>query len=288
MTFPVPLEAARLLAKANIDRDYNLSDDEVSRIGELIEFAERFETVALPGMKQETVAGELREIHLADESLDAQSFDLIRLNGRVFAPEVIEVEDDDFDPALFPALPSVGEISNALRWLAPLQADDARKTLLEIAAGRLDASVDFPEPKPLPAAPTVLHVAGNGHALTTATVEMVAQRADKLSAQLGRAGLWHASNGSRHGETIDGAEAAEAIDDGVRLIRFLVDIVLAEMGRAPVSPDNSAHKLAAARMTQAFGIGREVAEEALRTNAPARAIFDAAVSVIAELIEDAN
>lgn len=96
MTFPVPIEAARLLAKANIDRDYKLSDDEVARIGELIEFAERFEPQALPGMTQGVVqAGELREIHLRDETLKADEFDLIRLNGRVYAPETVEVEDDE-------------------------------------------------------------------------------------------------------------------------------------------------------------------------------------------------
>ena len=120
MTFPVPIEAARILARANIDRDYRLSDDEVARIGELIEFAERFEPQALPGMSQDVVqAGELREIHLHDETLKADEFDLIRLNDRVYAPETVEVAPDSneyLDAQRIVESPSVIGVYAAPEW----------------------------------------------------------------------------------------------------------------------------------------------------------------------------
>lgn len=75
----------------------------------LLDFVEQFELKALPGMTQETVAGECKEIRLVDDSLEAESFSLIRLNGRVFVPEVIEAELEIEQPA------DVAKLVEALR-----------------------------------------------------------------------------------------------------------------------------------------------------------------------------
>lgn len=144
MTKPVPIEAARQLRDHQEQADPDGAFVKVSRqaVDELVAFALEFEAQPLPGMSQEVVAGELREIRLVDDSLEAQSFVLIRLNGRVFAPEVVTVVE-------------------------------------------------------------TLHVAGNGNELTTETVDFV----------------------------IAGLESDPecAAEDAVQLIKFLVEVVLAEL-----------------------------------------------------------
>lgn len=93
MTKPVPIEAAKRIRASFARLGYSGGENQVvDDYLELVEFALSFETQPLPGMSQEVVAGEMREIILTDDSLEAETFDLIRLNGRTFAPEVIEVE----------------------------------------------------------------------------------------------------------------------------------------------------------------------------------------------------
>lgn len=89
MTKPVPIEAAKRLTETYGGLYIGHSSD----VQAVAEFALQFEAQPLPGMSQEVVAGELREIRLVDDSLEAEEFDLIRLNDRVFAPEVVEAID---------------------------------------------------------------------------------------------------------------------------------------------------------------------------------------------------
>lgn len=80
----VPLEAAHRL-KHFLFRDVKVA----LAAGELIEFVEQFRPQALPEM---TVAGGFNEVTITDETVNAEMLDLIRINGRVFSPEIIEVD----------------------------------------------------------------------------------------------------------------------------------------------------------------------------------------------------
>jgi hypothetical protein len=83
----VPLEAAELMRTwMSQCRPLWLNGSPLLR---LVEFVEQFRPQALPEM---TVAGGFNEITITDETVDADMLDLIRINGRVFAPEAIVVD----------------------------------------------------------------------------------------------------------------------------------------------------------------------------------------------------
>lgn len=57
----------------------------------LVEFVEQFRRTQLPKM-QLAIAGSINEILITDSDVDADQINLVRLNGRVFSPEIIEVD----------------------------------------------------------------------------------------------------------------------------------------------------------------------------------------------------
>lgn len=90
MTVKVPADAA-FVARGMLERGVSLP----VCVTELVEFAEHFVARALPALGLDIVAGEAPEIILTDETLEAETFALIRLNGRVFVPEEIEAAEPE-------------------------------------------------------------------------------------------------------------------------------------------------------------------------------------------------
>src|SRR6478672_692217 len=94
MTKPVPIEAAHTLDKWLGPKNAGPKNGPLfsTRLAmrELVEFALQFEPQSLPGEMSNVLAGEQREIILALPSCDADELGLIRVNGRVFVPEVVE------------------------------------------------------------------------------------------------------------------------------------------------------------------------------------------------------
>lgn len=287
MTKPVPIEAAHAARDYQRQLDPDGVEVGVSRqaVDELVEFALQFEPQPLPGMmltiiesrppdaepgdepvatlEVPAMAGELNEIRLVDEGLDAMRFDLIRLNGRTYAPEVIEAEDGpcaheawsencgsrtcvDCGERLITVDLSEAEPENPLEpeeigicvgCAKPLRVGEV-VTPYDDEVGHancddpfsLDVSPELIADPEIPPAMVLigrparyaplgsvawaikqsssLHVAGNGQELTLADV-------DEVLARL--AGF-------------DGEEVGSAtvLSDTERLIRFLVDVVIAE------------------------------------------------------------
>lgn len=256
MTLPVPVEAAREIAgEVEAHRSgaghCSLGTFDLELVSQLAEFALQFEPKPLPRMRLEilerrlpdlepgdepaaslevpAMAGELNEIRLEDETLDAMRFDLIRLNGRVYAPEVIEAEPEN------PLEPE--EIGICIGCAKPLRVGEV-VTPYDDEVGHancddpfaLDVSPELIADPGIPPAmvligrparyaplgsvawaikqPSSLHVAGNGQELTLADVNRVVSVLEALDKGLD--------------------DPTGGISDGARLIRFLVDVVIAE------------------------------------------------------------
>ncbi len=93
-TFPPP-QALRVvpLAEAEIMRKWMSECRKPWLAGSpllrLVEFVEQFRPQDCPDMA--ILAGNVREIKITDASVDEEQIDLVRLNGRVYAPEIIAV-----------------------------------------------------------------------------------------------------------------------------------------------------------------------------------------------------
>lgn len=98
-TFPPPqaLRVVPLEESQNIRSQLAEFDNEIlyvvrSDVEKLVEFVEQYRPKAAPDMVAE-IAGSLKEVRIIDPTVDEEQIDLVRLNGRVYAPEIIEVEE---------------------------------------------------------------------------------------------------------------------------------------------------------------------------------------------------
>lgn len=90
---PVPLEAARRIKSGNGGGEQIGKDLEA-----LVEFVEQFSEKPFVDMAVEIstiYAGTTNEIRIVEGSVDEETINLIRFNGRIFVPEEIVVEEAD-------------------------------------------------------------------------------------------------------------------------------------------------------------------------------------------------
>lgn len=83
----VPLEEARQMREFMAANRKPWLDG--SPLLRLVEFAEQFATREFPDM---VVAPSMAEVVITEPTLDAEQIDLVRLNCRVFVPEILAIE----------------------------------------------------------------------------------------------------------------------------------------------------------------------------------------------------
>jgi hypothetical protein len=127
-----------------------------------------------------------------------------------------------FEPQPLPSLEAEGPVMAGE--LSEIRLRDSGLVMVDLI--RLNDRVYVPETvEAVSEFDGVIHEAGNGNRLTAEDVEAIAQRLERHAPTIGAAGMWHASSGSQHGKSLDGATLSDAMTDCARLLRFLGEIL---------------------------------------------------------------
>lgn len=143
MAIEVPLGALNELREhqQQLDEDGVVVGISREALELVLAFVETFEPRALPNMVggDLPIAGEMASLTFIDPTVEAEEIDLIRLNGRVFVPEVVASFEDsvlDMDPGLLGGVDS-GALS---------ELDDVTVALIDrgiYPVGESPRAVDF-------------------------------------------------------------------------------------------------------------------------------------------------